>query len=231
MFLPKFLLVFFCQCAQNTSEEKIQIDSIKTPEIVVPKISCDSTFPAELLKSGLKRWIDFYKNKYSTFKLTDFKFQRCSKENSLITHEYEPSKEYIDLYHTLLVYSPDNTSFIDMDSYNFLLEKDKKGNLIGMGGDPETEVALVNLREHTHTRLFYVGSFTIIEEVSWLNQSTLAIAYLTDEDNENAYRPNITIIDLNMKTFSYFQSPTKIDVKSMHDYSLKVRWKSIKIKE
>lgn len=226
-----FFTTLFCRCAENTTVEKPQTDSIKTPETIVPKIDCDSVFPAEKLKtSGLKRWIDFYKDQHSTFDLNNFKFEGCTNEKSSMINEFEPSKEYLDLYKTLLVYAPDSSAFIDMDSYNFFLERDKKGNLIGMGGDPETEVALINLNDHTHTRLMYVGTTTIIEDVQWINKTKVVIVYL-EADNENVYYPNIIIIDLNTSQSSLFKSSTKIDENSIHNYLYKVRRKSIRIKE
>ena len=176
-----FLVVFFSQCNQTKIKESTQKDSIQTTQIIAPKTVCDSILPVELISSSsLKRWFAFYKNKHPTFNLTDFKFQKCSKEDSLLTRSGEPDKEYMNLYKSLFIYSPDSSKFIDIDSYNLLLERDKKGRLLGMGGDPETEVAVVNLKEKTNKRLLFLGPDYLIEDAAWIDQNNIVIAFLTN---------------------------------------------------
>jgi hypothetical protein len=207
-------------------------DSIPATGSAATKMPCDSLLPVDNIRnSNLMRWMDFYSNKHHGLTFNSFKFHNCSEEGAFLTHDYDPEKEYLELYSPLLLYSPDHSMFIDMDSYNFFLEKDKKGNLTGKGGDPETEVALIDLKNHTHQRLFYNGPSVIIDDAAWISPHTIAIIYLVEFSEKNSYQPAIVLIDLDKKTYSYYDCPVDIDPASAHDYLYQIRWKSIKVKE
>jgi hypothetical protein len=234
LLIPALFYFIFTGCNSPNPKIPPQADSMKIADAIKPIKHYDTIKDFSFLQNtSLKRWIDFYKTKYPGLNLNSFKLQNCIAVNpdSLWTRDDDPTKEYFDLYKTLLVYSPDKTMFIDMDSYNFLLERDKKGNLIGMGGDPETEVALIDIKRKTNKRLLYNGPSTIIEDAAWIGGDKIAIGYLSDENNLHVYNQYLLLIDLTKKTFSFYENSLKIGTENIHDYLFNVRWKSIKIKE
>jgi hypothetical protein len=231
-FLPCFLLLFICNCTPPSSPIKTINDSTVVEKKGTTISACDSLLPIDLIAtSSLKRWISFYEKINPNFRLSHFKFQNCSKENVLLTQEEEPTNEYLSLYRTLFVYAPDSSSFIDMDSYNFLLERDKKGNLIGEGGDPDTEVALVNSTTHTRKRVLFFGPTTYVEDAVWLNKNEVIIAFLSNNDTTNTFKPYLVKINTVTNEFTYFVCSEKIDQKHVPDYVGTVRRKSIQTKK
>lgn len=225
------LLIISC----TTPEEEVYHQtSVKKDSTIKkqPLAIVDSTYDSALVKfpavtTALKRWFDFYKKKYPDFDVAAFKRDGASV-NSFTSRNEEMSKENLGLYKNLFIYSPDRSSLIDMDTYNFFLSKDKNGNLVGEGGDPETEVALVDLKKQTRTQLFYAGPFTVFDDAAWLNQYQLAIAILDGNEKSNVFVPGITIIDFANNTTIGYRYIKKINV-DPGNYEGLVRLKGIKI--
>ncbi|MCW3083400.1 MAG: hypothetical protein JWP12_766 [Bacteroidetes bacterium] len=238
--MNRFLFIIFaCSfliISCTTPEEEayhqtpVKVDSIlkKQPVVIV-----DSTYDSALVKfpavtTALKRWFDFYRKKYPDFDIAAFKLDRAST-NSFTSRSEEMSKKNLELYKNLFIYSPDRSSLIDMDTYNFFLSKDKNGNLIGEGGDPETEVALVDLKAQTRTQLFYAGPLTGFDDAAWLNQFQLAIVSLDGNGKQHTFVPCITVIDFANNTTIGYRYIKKINV-DPGDYQSQVRLKGIKIR-
>lgn len=100
------------------------------------------------------------------------------------------------LYKPVLVYNRDSSSFIDAFSYRYIFEYDKAGRLTARGGDPETEVAVVNLKTMQRTRIYYCGTGCIIQKVSWVNDDEVAVAgMVADNEDEVRYMPVIWFIN------------------------------------
>ncbi len=226
------LLIISC----TTPEEEVYHQASAKTDSTLKKQTIaivDSTYDSALVKFpavtvALKRWFDFYRKKYPGFDVAAFKRNGASV-NSFTARAEEMSRKDLELYKNLFIYSPDRSSLIDMDTYNFFLSKDKNGNLVGEGGDPETEVALVDLKKQTRTQLFYAGPFTGFDDAAWLNQSQLAVAILDGNQKSNVFVPGITVIDFANNTIITYRYIKKINI-DPGDYQLQVRLKGIKIK-
>ncbi|MCW3105472.1 MAG: hypothetical protein JWO09_3912 [Bacteroidetes bacterium] len=229
-----FGLLALCSCIDIPEHDSYANPANKASAIttdIITKVACDSTLPVTGLEQRIKRWLDFYSRDSKDFRLEDFKFASCSQEKGFLTVENAIDKEYMDLYGSLFIYSPDSTQFLDLDSYNLLLEKDKKGKLVGTGGDPETEVALLDVRTHTRKRLLFYGPSVIIEDAAWLSGKKITIAYLSETAINDVYHHNLLIIDLSDNTFTQFENPSPLKAEAIHNYLFSERWRSVKIKD
>ncbi|KAA2244996.1 hypothetical protein F0L74_03270 [Chitinophaga agrisoli] len=89
-----------------------------------------------------------------------------------ITMEADRFEEYKPFF----VYSPDSTQVVDMVSYNTIIHKGRDGKIALEGGDPDMEVALVNVQTKKRERILFVGTTTMIIEAVWINNHTILIA-------------------------------------------------------
>ena len=94
------------------------------------------------------KWLKFYG-------LEDEDFVQIGTDRQIkMKHEiYNLTSDYKKLYDNshLYFYSPDSSSFLDLDSYNVILEKDSAGNIIWFGGDPEDKTQLVRTKQHCYS--------------------------------------------------------------------------------
>src|SRR5262249_42765844 len=86
-------------------------------------------------------------------------------------------------YGRFLKYSPDSNLFIDMDSYNVDIKKDKKGKWVGTEVGPDTEVSLVDPKTGKKTRLMFMGPGNSVEDGLWLDNNNLVLMGVQDADS------------------------------------------------
>lgn len=93
----------------------------------------------------LSGWISHY-NKYS-IELTQFKFinEDYLPDISAKLDKIDLSK---DIYEPFYKYSPDKSLILDLTSYNILLEKNKKNEIIYSGAGPDNEVSIKDLKNN-----------------------------------------------------------------------------------
>lgn len=154
------------------------------------EIAVDSVLNSDMIfffdSSG---YSDHFKESVSSFDWNKFKLVGTWQEDSMYTRPFEPSENYFNYYGKLLRYSPDSNYFIDLDSYQIEIYKDKNGKLRSAENGPDTEITLVDTRNNTKTRLIFVGPSGSIEDGNWLNNSTLMLAgwNISDSDSLTAY--------------------------------------------
>ena len=134
-----------------------------------------------------------------------------SHEEALFVIPFQPDKSYYDLYGILLKYSPDSTMFIDLDSYNIEIHKDKNGNHSAIEKGPDTEVSLVNLQEKQKTRLVFLGPGNSVEEGGWIDNSNALLIGYRNADSIKIKTAVIWRYHIPTKTFHVYESPeTKV---------------------
>lgn len=224
-----------CTGGNTSPSTAVLPDTVRTVKPVpgkpAAKTSCDSVLPLAEVKTALKRWEDFYAKKQAAFQLSSFRFSGCSDDAVYSGQDDTVPQEELMLYKHLFVFSPDREKFIDLDTYNFFLSKDKSGRLLGETGDPETEVALVDTVHRQRFRLSFTGPGTIAEDAAWIGNNKIVLAYTADTDGRfKFFSPYIVLIDLTTQTASVFSSGIKIDLAATGDYTNLVRWKGIRMK-
>lgn len=169
-----------------------------------------------------KRWLKFYN-------LEERNFRQVApiKQETLNWESYNLTNEYKKLYDTLYFYSPDSTNFLDLDSYNIILDHDLNGNLIWSVGDPEDKVQLVKSKDLSATTLLFFGTNGFAETAIWRNKYQFEIFGFRIKSN--VLIPTIWKYDIQKNISEEFES-TKTFNSRNKNYSEEVRLKTIKKK-
>ncbi|MEO5995282.1 MAG: hypothetical protein ABIN89_01205 [Chitinophagaceae bacterium] len=143
---------------------------------------------------------------------------------------FEPGKDFWDTYGQFLKYSPDSSKFIDLDSYNISITKNKKGQLIGGSQEPDTEISLIDLKKKEKMRLVFLGPGNSVEDAAWIdNDNLVLIGYLENE----AASGNIAAIwqfNLSSKRVNLYELSDEEVIKKLKNYSERERLKNVMIK-
>jgi hypothetical protein len=97
------------------------------------------------------------------------------QDDSLRQEPFELTKEFTKNYASVLRWSPDSTHILDIGSYGAVLTQDKNGKIYLEYGEPDTEVAMISVKNNQRTRLLYVGPSAEIKDGKWLNNTELMI--------------------------------------------------------
>lgn len=93
------------------------------------------------------------------------------------------AKQFSD-FDPYFIYSPDSSQVIDLFSYGNFLRKNKKGQIVLESGEPDTEVAIINVQTKKRERILFAGPSTLIKEAVWVdNQTVLIGGAMYDENN------------------------------------------------
>ena len=145
-------------------------------------------------------WINYYKANEPGFSISKFTFERTDQLefiNGSIYGIYD--KEFDSIYASFLIHSPDKKHYLDMDSYQWVLDDKKKAAF-----EVDQEINLVDLEKREIKRIAFYGSSAWVEDAFWQNDSMI---YLLG----NSYNasPFIRIININSKiseNYSYADS-------------------------
>jgi len=161
----------------------------------------------------------FAKTRSAGFDWSKFKLIDVWKEDSLLVTAFNPDKTYFDSYGRFLKYSPDSSLFVDLDSYNIHISKDKQGRLIGNEEGPDTEISLVDWKKKEKTRLLFLGPGSSVEEGGWMDEDNIVLMGLQENAGGDSTIPVVWKYHVPTNTFYLFQSPDTIGVqKQMYSW-------------
>jgi hypothetical protein len=118
--------------------------------------------------------------------------------------DFNPNDGYYEIYNEFFIYSPDRKCYIDLDSYNLVLEKDSAGNLISYGGEVDYEVGLINIKAKQRLRIIFCGTACWPEEAEWIDNESVQIYGYSNIDNVAI--PTIWEYNLNDKSLVEMKS-------------------------
>ena len=130
----------------------------------------------ELLRKNC--WFEYYQIEINNFNDT----LKIDKTDWYVI-DYNPNEEYLEIYNEFFIYSPNNKFYIDLDSYNLVLEKDSAENLISYGGEVDYEVGLVNIKANKRLRIVFCGTDCWPEEAEWIDNENVQIFGFSNIDN------------------------------------------------
>jgi len=123
-------------------------------------------------KKQISSWLDstFETNVSRKFVLEDF-----STNDSLLSETSPVNETFTNNYASVLRWSPDSLNILDLGSYGSVLVKNKAGSYTVEAGEPDTEVALLDLTKNVRRRLLMVGPSSTITNGKWLNNDELVV--------------------------------------------------------
>jgi hypothetical protein len=230
-YLIAAITLFVVACGSNEDKK------VAPPETKA-ELPEDTTLE-ELQTEGLSRenidtfstmaFSSYAKKQKKDFDWSRFRLEHNWVDSSMYTTSWSPTKDYYDRYGRFLKYSPDSALFIDLDSYNIDIQKDKKGNLIGTEVGPDVEVSLINTKTGKKTRVLFFGPGNSVEDALWLDKDNIAI--MGTEEREKVGKV-AAIWKYNIPTNSFYQYELQDSVvaRRLVGYWRRERLKEVKAK-
>lgn len=185
-------LIIMMSCTNRSNEKAEKVDSIE----YLSELSQHEKF---------QQWVDYYKQFDSQFSWEKFEKREIDSLEILpgsVTPIWHPAFE--QYYQPLLIFSPDSTRYLDIDSYLwFVIDKNSPNPEIGYS--PDQEVNLVIFEDSTVNRIAFRGPSQRVEDAVWLDKQAVALL----ENNEEG-RPMVSIIELNHQTVQYYEFPDSV---------------------
>lgn len=193
--IPLSLVLLLAACNSNNSASKNQQAE-------------DSTEVEEPYTDPVKQEISMaFPDAYRFFSARDSSFNPNRFEEASTDTANAPALKLSDAlknYYPLFIYSPDSSYAIDLYSYNVLLVK-RNGKTVAETGDPDTEVALIDLKNKTRKRIYFGGSSSAVINARWINNQQFFL--LTGEIiSDSKFHPELlkyTVTDHTVNDFVY----------------------------
>jgi hypothetical protein len=114
-------------------------------------------------------------------------------------------EERFQQFKPYFVYSPDSSQVVDMVSYGNFLHIGRNGKVVLEAGEPDTEVAVVNVQTKKRERILFAGPSTVVKQAVWLDDHTVLIAGGT-YDEQNRLQPAIWKYDTENKLLENWEA-------------------------
>ena len=165
-------------CINNSTSKENTADTTEVvDETAIAQQQLAAAFPEEY---------QFFKNQDSSF--TPQKFVE-TETDTIHTEPALAVNETLKKYYPYFIYNPDSTYAIDLYSYNIVLVN-KDGKTVGKAGGPDTEVGLVDLKNHTRRRVYFGGSSSAVLNAKWINDNEFLL--MTGEIiKDEAFSPTV----------------------------------------
>ncbi|MBO9633684.1 MAG: hypothetical protein J7578_11260 [Chitinophagaceae bacterium] len=198
------LIIAVSACNDN-ADKKANTEAEPESDSVVVN-GPDSTLTEETIQRfQTAGFTDYAKSKIPNFDWSKFKYKSSYEQDSLLTSNFKPAKNYYASYGPFLKYSPDSSRFIDLDSYNIDIRKDRNGKLIGTAGDPDTEVSLVDPKSGKSKRLLFMGPGGSVEDAFWTNNNELVIIGTQENEENGGKKVTVWKIDLQDNMYDLYE--------------------------
>jgi hypothetical protein len=227
-FLYYLLLTGFVVSGSCKSKDDKAADADNAADSTIIEEEADSGFTAETIDSFKTTGFSTYATqKVPQFDWTKFKKTLEWKEDTLIRHVYKPDKKFYAAYGPLLKWSPDSTVFIDLDSYNIDIRKDKSGKLRGAEMGPDSEVSLVDPKKGQKTRLLFMGPGSSVEDGLWLDNNNLVLMGVQDYGDSLGKTAAVWKFNIPTQTFTLYEVRDSAMAQHLMGYWRKERLKGI----
>jgi hypothetical protein len=228
-FLSGLLILPVLFSCNANSDQQAKEGEILEDSIVIT--SNENALPEETISffNGTD-FSSYAKSKSADIDWKNFTLTRFWTEDSMLTTTFEGDKNFFDSYGRFLKYSPDSSRFIDLDSYNVDIYKNKKGQWIGDELGPDTEVSFVDLKKNQRTRLIFLGPGNSIEDAAWLDNDNLVLMGMQENNSDTDISTVVWKFNIPSKKFSMYALKDPALGKTMKGYSLKERLKGVTIK-
>ena len=151
---------------------------------------------------GLRAWIEYHH-------LSDTGLRLGAMPASGVVIHIDPldsmSMPMAGVPDTLLAWSPDRTRYIDIWSYDHIVDTLKAGALRITGGGPEQIVALGDRANRRRHILMFNGTGQIAESADWLDNQTFVLGMMLIDEATGARTPDIMLFSLSDSVFTDFR--------------------------
>ncbi len=119
--------------------------------------------------------------------------------------DFTPSRQFFKAYETVLIWNADSSKILDIGSYGSV-PVERGGEIVLEGGEPDNEVALIDLPERKRYRLFFAGPSAEVLDGKWVDKQT--VMFITSFEGEDAKETSVWIINLSNNYLRRYQVET-----------------------
>lgn len=211
------MLSFFVISCDDKKDESVENEPLSEVDSTDVEDSESMSFEAN---PTMKGWLDFYKKENPEMGLANFELQKTAKLDMMdgsVSGTFDP--EFDSVYMPFLVFNPSKTMYIDLDSYNWVLDKD--GNAMF---EADQEVNLVNLKDKSVKRIVFYGPSYWAEDAFWMNDSVFVLLENSDQ-NETSFQ----LINLKENTISNYINTKPLNIREEFYNDLRLNRKGVKV--
>ncbi len=204
-----FLSIMFIICQACNNEKDVAAGNTEGASIKETSDVIDYIVPASSFHQYmLVRDSSYTPIKYSAAGITPLDLSIINKTDSASLHPFAH----------LLVYNSNRTKALDLFSGNFIITE-KRGKTFAARGEPDTELALIDVSAKTKTRLLYVGPSYTLTDAVWINDSTVGVTG-GEIIKEGQLQPMLWKLDITKKTAALYRYTDTLIVE-LSDYFAK----------
>ena len=196
-----FLFICICcltACRQGDTE--YSDEELVNPEEVMAYEE-DDTLVLKKIPLSLAQWLDYYHQIDTGFILKNFKASGVTLHMDVLQDAINSGSE--SDFHDLFLNSPDSSRYLDLVSYNFLVERSAGKNYL-LPGDPDQQVVLADRNKKIKKQLMYHGPSQLAEIAEWTGKESFLIGMISQEENMVGLKAEIYFFHLKDSTFTNF---------------------------
>ncbi len=202
--IGSILLFASCNNSADTETNNGDTSAVETEETT---FSVNEEFP------GL---FTYLQSQDSSFSVDKFEGGEMDTKDSLSRMKIDTAQ--LRPFRPYLIYNSDSSKAIDLVSYNYVLSN-KKGKTVIEQGGPDTEVAVLDLKNNTRKRILFLGSAGTVLQAKWDGDNTIAIVG-AEEVEEGKIKPSVWKYDWTTGKMELYQYPDAIHA-NIKDYTEK----------
>jgi len=116
------------------------------------------------------KWLNYYE-----LKDEDFVKTIADKKMNIKWSPYELSSEQQKEFSSFYFFSEDSKYFLDLHSYNLIIETDSAHHSYWLGNEPDQKIQLVNKKDLSSATLLFCGIDEYAETAIWRNKNLFEI--------------------------------------------------------
>jgi hypothetical protein len=151
-------------------------------------------------------WIN---NSFNSTSNKEFILEDFSQNDSLLTEKFTADSSFVKNYRSILRWSPDSAFILDIGSYGSVLVKDANGDYNVEAGEPDTEVALIDLSKKERKRLLMAGPSSNITDGKWVNNNVLLVTGTFNKTGNGDRDTLVWLINVKENVFSLYNIKSK----------------------
>jgi len=206
------MILVSCLFACHQGDTEYTDDELVDPESVMSYEEND-TLVLRKIPDGLSEWMNYYDNNDTAFVLKNFKASGVTLHMDVLQDAISSPGEnaFTDLY----IYSPDSTQYIDLVSYNYIIDKSTGKNIL-ISGDPDQQVILADSKTKKKKQLMYNGPAQLAEFAAWTGNSSFIIGMTSKEDGMEGTKAELYFFHLKDSSFTNFLLNHPVAADSLH---------------